>query len=102
MSFVNGTFSLICNKCSKQHNFRANDADFDETSGSERQMGPENGYTWEYIFNCDQCENEIEIEYEVWEYPVGAFNNDQVEIKGGTEVNRYGYDFQDAPEPDDL
>jgi len=100
MSFVNGTFSLICNECSKQHDFTANDADFDDTWGSERQMGPENGYTWEYTFNCDECENEIKIEYEVWEYPLNAFNNDQVKIKGGTEVNRYKYDFHDAPEPD--
>lgn len=100
MSIVNGTFSVTCNKCGKQHNFSADDVDFNATSSSERQMGPENGYAWECTFVCDGCENEIE--YEVWEYPVGAFNYDQVEIKGGTEVNRFGYDFHDAPEPDDL
>lgn len=93
MNIVNGTFSLTCDNCSKQHDFASDESDFDNTSGSERQMGTESGYTWEHTFNCDECENEIEIEYEVWEYPVGAFNNDQVNINGGTGISRYGYDF---------
>ncbi len=102
MSIVKGTLSITCNKCGKQHDFSADEADFDANNGSERQMGSENGYTWEHTFNCDECENEIEIEYEVWEYPIGTFNHDQVNINGGTEVNRYGYDFHDSPELNDL
>ena len=57
MSIVNGTFSVTCNNCGKQHDFQADEADFDATSGSERQMGPENGYTWEHAFNCGACGN---------------------------------------------
>ena len=102
MSIVNGTFSLICNKCGKQHYFADDEADFEATSGSERQMGSENGYTWEHTFYCGECDNEIEIKYEVWEYPVGAFNYDNVESKRGTVVSLYGYDFHDAPEPDEI
>lgn len=100
MSIAKGTFTITCDKCGEKHDFLAEEADFESTGGSERQMGPENSYTWEYTFNCDKCENDIEIEYQVWEYPAGAFNYDQVEIKGGKDINRFGYDFHDDPEPD--
>lgn len=102
MSIVNGTFSLSCSKCGKQHDFTAEDADFEDSYGGERQMGPENGYVWKTEFNCDNCGNEIEVEYEVWEYPVGAFNTDQLTIKGGTEVSRFDYDFSEEPDQDDM
>jgi hypothetical protein len=96
MSIVNGTFLLTCNKCGKQQKFAVEEADFEATSSSERQMGPENGYTWEHTFYCGECDNVIEIKYKVWEYPVGAFNYDKIQINGGTEVSLYGYDFHDA------
>lgn len=102
MSIVNGTFSLTCSKCSKQHDFTSVDADFDFTSSDERPMGAENCYSWETEFNCDKCGNTIEIEYEVWEYPQGAFNMDEVKISGGTKICRFDYDFIGEPEPDDM
>ena len=54
----------------------------------------------EPFFNCDKCDSEIEIEYQVWEYPDGAFNMDEVTITGGEEISRYAYDFIDEPEND--
>lgn len=102
MSFISGTLSVKCEKCGTIHDFDASEADFEPDGGGERQMGQENGYTWETSFNCDNCGNEIEIDYGVWEYPVGMFNNDDVKINGGTEEGRYSYDFQDEPEPDDF
>lgn len=98
MSIVTGTFSLTCEKCDKQHDFKSADADFEVTSTDERQMGTESCYSWNNTFNCDNCDNEIEVEYDVWEYPEGAYNNDDVRINGGEEVSRYSYDFH---EPDD-
>jgi hypothetical protein len=104
MSIAKGTFSLICSNCGQQHDFTADDADFELRHGSERQMGPENGYVWEHAFECDgkNCSNEIEIEYEVYEYPVGAFNMDEVKISGGQEKHRFEYDFHGEPETDDF
>ena len=101
MSLATGKFSLKCSNCNKQHDFSPEDADFDPSFGSERQMGPEHGYVWEHNFSCDKCGNKIEIDYQVWEYPEGTFNNDQLKITGGTEVERFDYDFNNEPEPDD-
>lgn len=99
MSFVHGTFSVTCDKCGTEYDFDADESDFEPTGGGERQMGAENGYLWEHMFSCESenCDNEIEIEYEVYEYPVGLYNNDSVKIKGATENSRYGYDFQNEP-----
>jgi len=97
---ISGILSLKCDNCKKQHDFPAYDSDFDLSMGNERQMGTENGYSWEHEFECDECGNEIEIYYEVWEYPVGAFNNDILKIKGGTELTRYVYEFTDEPDDD--
>jgi hypothetical protein len=93
MSIAKGTFSLKCSTCGKQYDFSEDDADFENTSLSERQMGPENEHSWELIFYCDKCGNEIDVEYDVWEYPIGDLNMDEVKIKGGTKVSLYSYDF---------
>ena len=103
MSMVNGNFSIKCNNCGTQHDFPANEAEFEFDGGEERQMGAENSYSWNSSFTCDNdCDNEIEFEYGIWEYPVGAYNNDSVEITNGTEIERYSYDFSEEPEPEDL
>lgn len=103
MSVVTGEFSLECSKCGTQHDFAPDDADF-ESGGSERSMGPENSYVWEQEIECDgtfegeECGNEISISYEIYEYPVGALNMDEVTITGGTELSRFGYQFHDEPD----
>lgn len=97
---------MECSKCGKQHDFSPSDTDFESNGGSERSMGPENSYLWETEIECDgnlegeECGNDISVKYEVWEYPVGAFNMDEVAIEGGRELSRFGYNFHDEPEPD--
>ena len=100
MSIVIGSMTVKCNQCGKIHTISAEDTDFENSYGGERQMGPENGYTWEHTIECE-CGNEIEIIYEVWEYPEGAFNNDTVTVNGGTLIKKFGYDFHGEPEYDE-
>jgi hypothetical protein len=89
---VKGDFELQCNHCGKKHSFSAKDADFDCIESNERQMGQENYYEWTTSFPCD-CGKEIEIEYGVWEYPLGAFNYDEVNITVGKLVQKLDYEF---------
>lgn len=100
MSIVKGSMTVQCNQCGKIHTISAEDTDFENSYGDERQMGTENGFTWEYTIDCE-CGNEIEIIYEVWEYPEGAFNNDNVTLNGGTLIDKFGYDFYAEQEPDE-
>lgn len=97
MSFVKGIFSVECDRCNIKHDFDASEADFDVDGGGERQMGNENGYIWEIDFVCD-CENKIDIRYEVYEYPEGSFNNEVIEVNGGSVLSSYTYDFQGEPD----
>ena len=92
MSITKGIFSLTCTKCNKQHDFNGADIEFDHPLGFKRQLGTENGYIWEHTFICS-CENEIDIDYDVYEYPIGSLDNDDVRIAGGTEIKRFEYDF---------
>ena len=101
MSIVSGSFSVTCSKCGANHDFGADDADFDGNGSDERGMGVENQYTWETTFDCE-CGNQIEIVYDVWEYPVGAYNHSNIEVTGGVAVGEFDYDFSDAPEPDEF
>jgi hypothetical protein len=65
-------------------------------------MGSQICHSWEHTFNCDndQCDNEIEIKYEVWEYPPSSFETDDVKISGGEEESRFNYDFHGEEELD--
>jgi hypothetical protein len=101
MSFVSGIFSVVCNNCGEQTDFESDEADFDSIGESERQMGPENGYSWEMSFNCN-CGNDIEFNYQVHEYPQGVFNHEDVNISGAKVANTFFYDFSDKPQPDDF
>lgn len=99
MSIVIGSMTVKCKQCGKIHTISAEEADFENNYGEERQMGTENGYVWEHSIKCG-CGNEIEISYEVWEYPEGTFNTDNVTINGGILINKFGYDFNEEPEDD--
>ncbi len=91
-----GTFTIKCSNCQEEIDFHSDDADFQSDGGGERQMGPEYGYIWSSDFKCFECNQQnISIQYEVYEYPVGAFNNDKVEITGATELNRFDYNFHE-------
>jgi|GEM_PF-377247 len=93
-----------CNKCGRIHKYHESefDLDFDCIGGSERNMGTENQYQAEEHFECS-CGNEIEVKFEVWEYPVGIHNYDSVELDGAKLLESFYFTidfFEDEYEPD--
>lgn len=72
MSIVTGTFSISGDKSGKQFDFSPSDANFDCVSSSEEPMGTESQYQWTTEFTDDVSGDLIEIDYSVWEYPIGA------------------------------
>ena len=75
---------VTCGNC--DHHFVINENDFDfcweAASEIERGMGPETEYKCTEVFNCPQCGNECCVTFHVWEYPVGAYNYDDIESEG--------------------
>lgn len=100
MSLVSGMFSVNCSNCPIVLPFASENSDFEISSSNERQMGIENQYTWETSLNCD-CGNEIEIVYDIWEYPTGLFNNATIDVSGGTAYGEFEYDLSEKPEPEE-
>jgi predicted SprT family Zn-dependent metalloprotease len=56
--------------------------DFDCVEEEEREMGVERTYETTSPYAC-QCGNTIEITFEVWEYPEGAYNCENCSCSGG-------------------
>ncbi|MBB6236906.1 hypothetical protein HDC90_001523 [Pedobacter sp. AK013] len=92
---VTGTFAITCDHCETEHKFSPDETDFESEYSSERSMGEEIGWEWKYEFNCDnaECAKEIEIEYQVWEYPVGAYNHEIINVNGAQKTESFQYDF---------
>lgn len=97
---VNGTLSVECKKCGKVNDFDSDESDFEITDSEVREQGNEITYTWEDTFECnnEDCDNEIEIECGVWEYPKGELNHAETKIEGATVINEYDYDLSEQVE----
>lgn len=93
-----------CDSCGKIHKYHELDfdLDFECVGGSERNMGMENQYVAEEQFECE-CGNDIKIDFEVWEYPVGVHNYDSVEIDGAELIESFHFtvNFFDDSDNDD-
>ena len=96
MTFVTGTFAFTCNKCGTQHDFPATDADFEDGyEDASPQASSDTVFVWDFALDCDNpaCNNEIEVQYEVWQSAQKTFSKDELTIGGGTLVSAYGYTF---------
>lgn len=74
-----------CGTCGELFPFDAGDMNFDWEGGvvDDRGMGYEVEYeSQEYCF-CPNCNKQIDLTLQVWEYPVGVFNTQNIEIEGG-------------------
>ena len=56
--------------------------DFDCVEEEEREMGSERAYEAMALYDCE-CGQTIEITFEVWEYPEGAYNCQDCSCSGG-------------------
>lgn len=93
-----------CKKCGERHHYKKEnlELEFEYVGGSERNMGEENQYQATEYFECD-CGNEINVNFEVWEYPVGVHNYNDVGIDGAKLINCFEFSinfFGDDPDPD--
>lgn len=86
---------IRCEKCEEEFEIDADDLDFEwEHNGiCERGMGRETEYVSHDYISCPQCGQDIEIDFRLWEYPVGVVNYQVVECDGGEIVTKF--DFSD-------
>lgn len=91
-----------CNKCNHRNHINKKDLylDFECVDTDERNMGPENTYEATEYLSCEECDNEVNITFSVWEYPIGIHNYDEIEVDGATLVSCFSFsvDFFGEPE----
>ena len=92
---------IRCDKCGELFSFDAGEMNFDWEGGvvDDRGMGYEMEYDSQETCECPNCQSQIDLTLRVWEYPMGAFNYQDIEIEGGeidTPLNLEPYiDLQD-------
>ena len=77
--------SIRCNKCGKIITIDKEEIDFESCvyEHGENGMGEETEFRHKGCIKCDKCSNEISFTIFGWEYPAGAFNNEDCKISGG-------------------
>ncbi|SCA56741.1 hypothetical protein MTBPR1_30111 [Candidatus Terasakiella magnetica] len=103
MSFkIFGKAEFSCSKCGKPHSLQDNDFDFEAINHEERQMGQETEYESHHHLECDNCNNDIELKFNVWEYPAEAFNHDDYSSSGAqiTQSNFHFNHVENSPPED--
>lgn len=97
-----------CGKCNNETEVEFDELDlyFDCIESSERGMGAENHYQSETYVQCSNCHHETTLTLDIWEYPVGVHNYDEVEIDNGEIIQApdfvdYFWDnYYDEPDED--
>lgn len=84
-----GTAEILCARCNNSFNIDAADIDVDEAGIDEREMGAEIFYYGVTGFHCPKCGNEIQVEYEASEYPVGMPNYYETTASGATLIRGF-------------
>lgn len=90
-----------CDKCNVKHYLNNDDFDFQVESSDMRSMGEEKQYVAEFSENCHQCNNEISLRFEAWEYPVGILNSTNETAKGA-EILESEIDIYHEPPYDSV
>ena len=89
MTELTGIAEIQCTKCHNIFDIDGSDIYVEAVGSDERGMGPETFYSGSTEFVCPKCNNNIEIEYEASEYPVGALNYSDVIISGAEIIKGF-------------
>jgi hypothetical protein len=95
---ITGKASYECLSCGVVHFLHNEDFNFESESSSYREMGQETQYAAEFNEECQKCNNDIEIKFEVWEYPVGIINMTDAEISGAKVLDSDFGVYHEPPE----
>lgn len=83
--YTGDSLLIRCEDCDELFSVDAGDFDFFWEGGvvDDRGMGYEMEYEHKDSCICPNCGKQIDLIFQVWEYPMGVFNNQNIEINGG-------------------
>jgi hypothetical protein len=91
-----GQLQIKCKNCGHLISIDCDDLSFDEVERNERNDGTEIHHQVIHNFPCTNCKKTIEVTYDVWEYPDGIKNSDNIEIMNGTVIQRCNVQIQSS------
>lgn len=79
------TLLVRCDTCGELFEVDPDDFNFDWDSSyaDDRSMGCEMEYESYEVCECPNCRKQIDLTLQIWEYPVGIINYQNIEIDGG-------------------
>lgn len=88
-------FEIKCDSCSQEFLVYRDEFNFDWEliNRTERSMEHQNEYNSQELCQCPYCQNDIELNLKLWEYPIGSINHSSYNIDGGKILS--SYDFSD-------
>ena len=94
MTTIHGTgiAKYRCLKCKHENEIQMSDLSFDDVEKHEREMGPEIHHQAQSDFNCPECKAEIELSFDVWEYPEGTINIKDSSANGAEILSNFDVD----------
>lgn len=84
LDHFNNIIEFDCKNCGNHNEVDFNDFGTVEDFGSssyERNMGLEVQHIFLSVVECSNCKEEHDLEITVVEYPMGAFDNENVEVR---------------------
>jgi hypothetical protein len=83
--YIAGKAKFVCSKCGQAYSLEPDDFNFQTESTSQRNMGKEQLIASENEYQCN-CGQEINIKFEVWEYPEGVINDTDHSADGASNI----------------
>lgn len=79
------TLLIRCDSCGEMFEVDPDDFNFDWESSyaDDRGMGYEIEYESYETCECPNCDRQIDLTLQIWEYPIGFVNSQNIEIDGG-------------------
>ena len=86
---------IKCNNCEELINLSLDKDDFqwEIVDTDEREMGIETHYQFEHEFTCENCDQDIKLTFDIWEYPQGFYNDQDITVDGGEVVDDSDFDL---------
>ena len=89
MSILSGIIEVKCGECLTKILVDATDIELDAADSVERSMGPETFWYGSTDVLCFQCLSVVSLECTGSEYPIGAFEIDELDARNGKIVGMY-------------
>ena len=71
---IKSDITYQCEECESLYLLNCKELHWEQVDGSERGMGEKLEHQAEYFETCNKCDNDMNITFSCWEYPIGAEN----------------------------